>query len=389
MSRTAARLRTARLLARRALTPGLYVSRRVGTPHSILVLHHLLLGDALMLTPLLAKLRERWPDAQIVLSCPKALLPLYAGKPFGVCAAPFDPRDPETVSGLARHGPFDLACIPAENRYSPLAKALGSRRVVAFDGDVPAWKNWLVDDRRPFPARPATFGDFVAELVDGPAPRPYHPRDWPLPAAREFSRPAMPYAVLHLGASSPLKYWPAERWTALANWLAASGITPVWSAGAKETALVTEADPAARFTSLAGQLDLLQLAHLLKEARLLVCPDTGIAHLGRITGTPTVTLFGPGTPEICGAGQYWRNSPYRAVTIDIACRDQQLTFRRKADWIRRCGRSYGTEPGQCADPRCMRGITLESVQQACLELLAGHQPAESVSSSKVQRAGAD
>jgi ADP-heptose:LPS heptosyltransferase len=352
------------------LTPGFYFPRAAEHPRRILVLHHLLLGDALMLTPLLAKLREQWPVAEIVLATPKALLPLYAARPFDVKAVAFDPRDPHTLPGLANGGAYDLAYIPAENRYSPLAKALGSRWIVAFDKDVPAWKNWLVNDRRPFPQSPATFGDFAAALVDGQASHPFAAEDWPLAPASDFELPVSPYAVLHLGASTPLKYWPADRWMALAEWLAAKGIQPIWSAGAKETALVKEVDPEERFPSFAGRLDLLQLAHLLKRARLLVCPDTGVAHLGRITDTPTVTLFGPGSPIICGAGEYWRNSPYRAVTIDIACRDQRVTFRRSAQWIRRCGRSYGGGPNQCANPLCMQGIALDEVRRACGEVMS-------------------
>src|SRR6185437_17099880 len=105
----------------------------------------------------------------------------------------------------------------------------------------------------------------------------------------------------------------------------ARGMTPVWSAGARETALVAAADPERRFPSLAGRLDLAQLWHLLQHARVLVAPDTGVAHLGRVVGVPTVALFGPGSAVICGAGDFFANSPYRAVTVDpFPCRDQPL-----------------------------------------------------------------
>lgn len=362
MSRTKSRLHVARLLCQRALSTGFHHPRTGNRPKRILVLHHLLLGDTLMLTPLLAKLREQWVDAEILLACPKALLPLYRARPFGVLAVPFDPRDKKTLIDLAQSSPFDIAYIPAENRFSPLAKAVGSRWIVAFDHDAPHWKNWLVNDRRAFPQTPATFGDFVTDLVDGPPPRPYTAADWPLAEADVFELPPLPYAVLHLGASTPLKNWPAERWLALAEWLDARGLIPVWSAGKGETDLVDAVDPQHRFASYAGRLDLLQLAHLLKSSSLLVCPDTGIAHLGRITDTPTVTLFGPGSPTLCGAGTYWRNSPYRAIVMPIECRDQHVAFRRHADWIQRCARSYGTAAEQCRNPACMELISLANVQ---------------------------
>ena len=62
-------------------------------------------------------------------------------------------------------------------------------------------------------------------------------------------------------------------------------------------------DPSRRFRSLAGRADLAQLWHLLAGAALLVAPDTGVAHLGRVTATPTVALFGPGSAAICGRGR--------------------------------------------------------------------------------------
>lgn len=133
-----------------------------------------------------------------------------------------------------------------------MAKALGSRWIVAFDSDKPAWKNWLVDDHRDYPSAPANSGDFAADLVDGPAPRPFAATDWPLAEADAFPLPPMPYAVLHLGASTPLKSWLAERWLSLARWLSERGITPVWSAGKGESGLVGSADPEGRFASYAG-----------------------------------------------------------------------------------------------------------------------------------------
>lgn len=153
----------------------------------------------------------------------------------------------------------------------------------------------------------------------------------------------------------------------LAEQLSQRGFQPVWSGGPGEESLVAQIDTHGKYPSLAGKLDLPQLWHLLRHAGLLVCPDTGVAHLGRLTGTPTVTLFGPGSTVICGKGDFWRASPYRAVTTEIACRDQDVLFRRHIGWVRRCGRNAG----ECAAPRCMQAIDTKMVLQAVDELLAG------------------
>ncbi|MBS1207648.1 MAG: glycosyltransferase 9 family protein [Proteobacteria bacterium] len=369
MSRFASRLFVLRRLALQALDPRNWTRRRpIAEPRRILILHHLLLGDTLMLTPLLAKLAAQYPQAERYLACPQAIAPLYAGQVFGIRPLPWHPRKGD-IAALRAAAPFDLVIIPAENRFSPLARALGARQVLAFANDKPAWKNWLVDTARPLPSTPAAFGDFCAELIAGEAPTPYQSTDWPLPPSKPFDRPASPYAVLHLGASTPLKHWPAERWLALADWLAAQGITPVWSAGAKELDLVQQADPQGRYPSSAGQLDLPQLASLLQHARLAVCPDTGVTQLARTVGVPTIALFGPGSATFAGTGQYWRNSPFTALSINIACRDQHMIFRRKTDWIQRCTRGFGEGTNQCARALCMEGITLAAVQEACTHWL--------------------
>jgi ADP-heptose:LPS heptosyltransferase len=96
-----------------------------------------------------------------------------------------------------------------------------------------------------------------------------------------------------------------------------------------------------------------------------VSPDTGVAHLGRVVGAPTVALFGPGSATISGAGAFWRETPYRAVTVDaFPCRDQRVLFRREIDWVRRCGRTLA----QCPHPRCMDAVGLEAAIAAVRSL---------------------
>ena len=349
----------ARALAARAKRP----PKRPVNVRRVLLAHHLLLGDTLMLTPLVSKLRARYPEAEIVMTVPRAIAPLYSAHPYGVRALAWDPR--HANEALFAEGRFDLAFVAGDNRYAWLAGAMHSRWIVAFAGDPNEHKNWPIDELRRYPDRPAAWGDMVATLLDGPAPPPFAPGDWAAPAAKPFAAPMQPYAVLHVGASTPLKLWSADRWAALASWLEARGIAPIWSAGRGEEDIIAACDPSRRYTSFAGRLDLSQLWHLFAHAQLLVAPDTGVAHLGRVSGVPTVALFGPGSAVVTGAGDFWRNSPYRAVTVDpFPCRDQHVLFRREIEWVRRCARS----PAQCPEPRCMQAISLDAVIAAAFEL---------------------
>jgi ADP-heptose:LPS heptosyltransferase len=174
------------------------------------------------------------------------------------------------------------------------------------------------------------------------------------------------YAVLHVEASTPLKHWEEGKWLALAELLLKKEIQPIWSAGPMGAPLLERIDPGARFPALGHRLDLAQLWHLVARAALLVCPDTSVMHLGRLTGTPTVALFGPSSAQLFGAGEFWRDAPYRAVTAEnFPCRDQSRLFKREIAWIRRCQRTLE----ECPAPRCMHALDVAGVAQAAFALL--------------------
>ena len=363
-SRLAGRLRTLpRTLARRFLR--MQRRERPVAPLRILVAQHLLTGDVLMLAPLLAKLRQRNPDADIAITARRAVAPLFSAQPYGARALVYEPREPATLEALFDEPGFDLALVPGDNRYAWLAAAAGARWIVAFAGDRPASKSWPVDEERPYGTTPAAWGDMAAELADGAPPIAYRPGDWPAPACAPFDAPAGRYAVLHVEASTPLKHWEEAKWLSLAGILIEQEIQPIWSAGPTGSPLLHRIDPAGQFPALGHRLDLAQLWHLVAGAALLVCPDTSLMHIGRLTGTPTVALFGPSSAQLFGPGEFWREVPYRALTVEnFPCRDQHRLFKREIAWIRRCQRTLA----ECPAPRCMHAIGVEGVAQAAMAI---------------------
>ncbi len=127
----------------------------------ILVAHYLLLGDTILLAPLLKALAARYPDAERVVLARPAFAPLFAGRPYGATALPFDRRH-ATQRAVLDSGPYDLAIVPDDNRYAWLARAAGARRVVGFAADRPAWKNWMLDRAVAYPDRPGAWADIAA-----------------------------------------------------------------------------------------------------------------------------------------------------------------------------------------------------------------------------------
>jgi ADP-heptose:LPS heptosyltransferase len=378
MSRLGVRLST----IARALTSLVRPRRRTGEPvRRILVAHYLLLGDTILLAPLLKALASRYPDAERVVLARPAVASLFEGRPYDAVVLPFDRRDAASQRRVIDSGPYDLAIVPDDNRYAWLARAAGARRVVGFADDRPAWKNWMLDRAVPYPDAPAAWADIVARHlhdeegmrdVTSDVPR-FVMGEWPAPAFRPFERPTQPYVVLHVGASTRLKQWPSDRWRTIADDFARQGLAIVWSGGASERGVLDEVGTRDGELDLVGRLDLPQLWQLLAGARLLVCPDTGIAHLARIAGVPTVALFGPGSRVVHGAGAFWAAAPFTAATIDdFPCRDQRTLYRREVAWVRRCGRRFDasaapagrSDPGACGKSLCMEAIELAFVRDA-------------------------
>jgi ADP-heptose:LPS heptosyltransferase len=145
------------------------------------------------------------------------------------------------------------------------------------------------------------------------------------------------------------------------HWAEREGYEVVLSTGRGEERLLEPLDPQGARSALAGRLDLAQLWDLLRRAAFLACPDTGVAHLARLVGVPTVALYGPGSPISTGPGRFWAASPFRPLwDPEVACRDQDVLFERRLIWLRQCWRGVH----ECGDPVCIRRIAVDEVIQA-------------------------
>jgi ADP-heptose:LPS heptosyltransferase len=99
------------------------------------------------------------------------------------------------------------------------------------------------------------------------------------------------YALLVPGSSPhrPQKRWPVENYRALAEHLAASGITPVVLGTPSESPLGATIGPAA--IDLTGRTSLSELPSLARGAQLAIGNDTGPMHLAAVSGCSSLVLF--------------------------------------------------------------------------------------------------
>jgi ADP-heptose:LPS heptosyltransferase len=256
------------------------------------------LGDLLTGVPALRALRRALPDHEIVLAAPRAQSPLVELIDAVDLMIPTEELEPVAWAGPPPEVAIDLHGNGPASRK--LVEALRPERVVGF-GLGPANPRWDPDEHErvrwcrlivsAFGGTPQDLGVLADDLLlPAPAPAP--------------ERLAHPGAVLiHPGAASAARRWPAERFAAVAVRLTQAGREVLLTGSRGERALAESVASRAGLPDeavLAGETDLAALASFASEAALVVCGDTGMAHLASAYATPSVLLFGPTPPSRWG-----------------------------------------------------------------------------------------
>ena len=331
----------------------------------VLIIHQLLLGDAIMATGLLANIRAKYPSAVIHVAMPEFLVPLYEKQPFGVKAIPYTPRNVSTLLSLLKEKTYDISYVVGDARYSWAAFAAGSKWIVTHSGDYPAYKNWFVDELVAMPDNIKAMPDLMIDLCSPDVRVNYTKTDWQIPDSM-VNMPDRPYVVLHVGASSSLKLWSTQNWGTLAKRLDDLGFSVVVTCGPGEENLVKDFVEDKHVDQvIAGNYSLLQMWKLIDSAELLVSPDTGISHIAKVTNTPLVCIFGPGPYELVGNSVFFQSHKGKYISEPIHCRDQPVIFKRSVSWLKFCERNEK----QCAEAKCIKAISFDDVFEACIDLL--------------------
>lgn len=309
-------------------------------PARVLVLRALGLGDLLTAVPALRAVRGGWPAAEVVLAIPGPLAPLalLTGAVDRVLATrglqrlPWTGRPPYVAVDLHGRGP----------QSHRLLQDLRPDRLLAYANPEVAWADgpdWEVDEHE--------VSRWCRLLACAGVPCPTADLDLAHPGPPSSA----PGAVLvHPGAAAVARRWPAQRFAGVARSLAGDGHRVVVTGAAAErdlaVAVAAEAglDPTA---VLAGRTGPLELAALVAEAGLVLCGDTGVAHLATAYRTPSVLLFGPTSPLRWGPPP---DRPYHRVL-----------WRGTGD-----GDPHGSEP----DPALL-ALTVTDVLAAARETLSG------------------
>ena len=349
------------------------------------------LGDAVMTTPALQRLREARPSARITLLTPAKLQDLWRGHPAIDAVETFsDEEGPFSIGRRLREQKFDLGLIFPNSPRSALELWLA--RIPKRIGYSRPWRNYfLTQTVAPRSGAVAMHKRSVGEInqlilenaqPQNPPPTAHHIHQYlqlaaalganpePLPpllairedAVKNFATKfklagTIPCFGLNAGAEyGPAKRWPEERFIEAAirirrqtncQWLI-FGL----KSEAQLTARIADEISCAEIgpvLDLAGATTLAELCAALKLCRVLLTNDSGPMHVAAAVGTPVVVPFGSTSPEFTAPGLPG-DAHHKLLRAHAPC---------SPCFLRECP----------IDFRCMTGISVDEVVKAVLETI--------------------
>jgi len=128
-----------------------------------------------------------------------------------------------------------------------------------------------------------------------------------------------PIALIHPGASRPIRCWPADRFASLIKYLTGRNFSVVIMSGPSDEEQVKAVCAHLKRKVPIVRPNFEQVFGLLAVADLFVCHDSGLMHLANAIGTPTAAIFGLGLPRFTSPV---RQAPFVAVEPegDFPCR---------------------------------------------------------------------
>lgn len=259
-----------------------------------------------------------------------------------------------------RRRDFDKALIFTSFHQSPLPLALLLRLAgVEWIGAIsPDYPGSLLDLRHQVePGIHETRRALSLAVAAGFEPPP---EDLGEPAVCESISRSMrfaghgPYIVVHPGASVPARRMSASRSRGMVSALHEHGYRVLVTGAPSERALTADAAGNCGI-DLGGRTNLPELAAVLRDAKVVVAPNTGPAHLAAAVGTPVVSLFAPVVPA----------SQWAPAGVPLRILGRQDAPCRK------------TRARECPDPlhHCLDAITDDEVIAAVEELTHVSAPA--------------
>lgn len=210
---------------------------------------------------------------------------------------------------------FDvLLHMQAALRASFAAACIKAKVKIGFDIGRAREGQWLVTNKRiDKQNNPHVLDGFMAfaKRLGLPVESP----QWQMPVTsflqqniKSLIPSTLPFIIICPAASNAERNWHSQGYAQIADKMVAKGFQVVLCSG-NSNIEVTLSESIVKLAkceviNLAGKTDLAQLLAILKEAKLVIAPDTGPAHMAVTVNTPVVGLYAHSNPARTGPYLY-------------------------------------------------------------------------------------
>ncbi len=282
------------------------------SPKRLLVIRLDRIGDVVLSTPVVQVLRQKFPHAFIAMLVRRVCQDLVQGNPYLNEVLLYD-KEVEHRSawstlrfarGLRRYE-FDTALmLHPSNRSHWIPWLAGIPIRVGYDWKAKRLLTHPLPHRKQEGARhEALYTLDMLRLfgIEAADPRPHVPIQAAANHRIETLLSASPpdaaarLIAVHPSASCVSKRWMPERFAEVADRLIAQQKARICLVADEPDAVFAHQVASAMrhpALNLAGQLNLAELAALLRHCRLLISNDSGPVHIAAAVGTPVVDIFG-------------------------------------------------------------------------------------------------
>ena len=313
-------------------------------PKSLCILRLSAIGDVMHMVPVVKTLQQHWPNCKITWIIGKLEATLVGDLP-GVEFIIFDKsgglKSLFTLRQQMRQRRFDvLLHMQVALRASLISSVIKTPIKMGFDRQRAHDYQWLFTNSQ-IDAKPQQhvldgFFNFLEKL--GITEKQLR---WDIPISAsdtQFIQQQLPndkpILVINPCSSARLRNWPTTHYAAIVDYAVEKhGAQIVLSGGPSEMERNTTTEickfSKSKIVSLVGQTSLKQLLALLKQAKGLIAPDTGPAHMATAVGTPVIGLYATSNPKRTGPylSQKWTVNRYPdAAEKFLGQTEQQLTW---------------------------------------------------------------
>ncbi len=269
------------------------------------------IGDVCHAAAMVHRIRTQRPDIRITWIIGKVEFQLLKGMD-GVDFVVYDKKTGrqgmKAIKAQFSDTRFDVLCImQIALRANLLSRAIRAKVRLGFDkARSKEGHSLFINKRIATQHHPHVLEGFMA-FADAMGIPPEPELQWALPLSSDdlqvgkvLADTLGSYAVICPAASKAERNWTAEGYASISNWLAKQGLKVLLCGGPapldRQIGDAILAAGASIEQDLIGKTTLKELAGVIAEARIVVAPDTGPAHMATTVGTPVVGLYAHSNP---------------------------------------------------------------------------------------------